>query len=112
MSISGSKAVVAGSWSITSSNSNAMNPIYLLQLRLHKWQQQVDTKETTEACFDWVIKNEKGQLRHYAIVKLYGQHVDLFHNSTFLEDISNVLEEQNELIVGIKNVFDLAIAAR
>ena len=81
MSITGSKAVVAGSWSLTSSNLKAMNPNYLLQLRLHKWQQQVDKKETTEACFDWVIKNEKGQLRHYAIVKLYGQHVDLFHNS-------------------------------
>lgn len=115
MSISDSKAVVSGSWSITTSTANSMNPNYLLQFRLHKWKQQVGQKENqeiTEACFDWIIKNENGQLRHYAIIKLRGQHFDSFKNSAFLDSINQVLEEQNDIIVGIKSSIDLAITTR
>jgi len=115
MSITGGKAVVSGSWSLISSVGQAMNPNYLLQFRLHQWKQQVgneEKQEITDACFDWVIKNEKGQLRHYAIVKLYGQHYDSFNNSTFLDNVNKVLEEQNPIIVNIKAVFDSTIASR
>jgi hypothetical protein len=115
MSINGGKAVVSGSWSIISFVGQAMNPNYLLQFRLHQWKQQVgkeEKQEITEACFDWVIKNEKGQLRHYAIVKLYGQHYDSFNNSAFLDNVNKVLEEQNAIIVNIKDVFDSTVASR
>tara|TARA_B110000008_G_C16715783_1_gene462708 strand:+ start:365 stop:751 length:387 start_codon:yes stop_codon:yes gene_type:complete len=113
MSINGGKAVLSGSWSIISSVGHAMNPNYLLQFRLHQWKQQIpDKQEITEACFDWVIKNEKGQLRHYAIVKLYGQHFDSFNNSAFLDNIIQVLEKQNAIIMGIKAVFDSTVASR
>ena len=113
MSINGGKAVLSGSWSIISSVGHAMNPNYLLQFRLHQWKQQIpDKQEITEACFDWVIKNEKGQLRHYAIVKLYGQHFDSFNNSAFLGNIIQVLEEQNAIIMGVKAVFDSTVASR
>ena len=114
MSINGGKAVVSGSWSIISPE-HAMNPNYLLQFRLHQWKQQVgkeEKQEITEACFDWVIKNEKGQLRHYAIVKLYGQHFGSFNNSAFSENIRKVLVSQNAIIVNIKTVFDSTIASR
>ena len=113
MSINGGKAVLSGSWSIISSVGHAMNPNYLLQFRLHQWKQQIpDKQEITEACFDWVIKNEKGQLRHYAIIKLYGQHFASFNNSAFLDNINKVLEEQNAIIIGIKAVFDSTVASR
>jgi len=115
MSINGGKAVVSGSWSIISSVGHAMNPNYLLQFRLNQWKQQVgkeEKQEITEACFDWVIKNEKGQLRHYAIVKLYGQHYDSFNNSAFLDNVNKVLEEQNAIIVNIKAVFESTVASR
>ena len=113
MSINGGKAVLSGSWSIISSVGHAMNPNYLLQFRLHQWKQQIpDKQEITEACFDWVIKNEKGQLRHYAIIKLYGQHFASFNNSAFLDNINKVLEEQNAIIMGVKAVFDSTVASR
>tara|TARA_B110001452_G_scaffold234630_1_gene213027 strand:+ start:2358 stop:2750 length:393 start_codon:yes stop_codon:yes gene_type:complete len=115
LSISDAKAVVSGSWSIVSSVGHAMDPNYLLQYRLHKWKQQVakeGNQEITEACCDWVIKSEKGQLRHYAVVKLYGQHFASFNNSAFLDSINKVLEEQNAIIVGIKTTIDLAITPR
>jgi hypothetical protein len=113
MSINGGKAVVSGSWYIISSVGHAMNPNYLLQFRLNQWKQQIpDKQEITEACFDWVIKNEKGQLRHYAIVKLHGQHYDSFNNSAFLDNINKMLEDQNAVIVNIKTVFDSTVASR
>tara|TARA_B110000285_G_scaffold60625_1_gene69585 strand:+ start:1409 stop:1801 length:393 start_codon:yes stop_codon:yes gene_type:complete len=115
MSISGSKAVVSGSWSIISSNDHAMNPNYLLQFRLHKWKQQVgngEKQEITNACFDWVMRNENGKLRDYAVIKLYGQHFESFSNSTFLDNINIVLEEQNSIIVNIKTTIDSTIASR
>jgi len=113
MSINGGKAVLSGSWSIISSVGHAMNPNYLLQLRLRQWKQQIPEKqEITEVCFDWVIKNEKDQLRHYAIVKLYGQHFHSFNNSAFLDNINKVLEEQNAIIMGIKASFDSTVASR
>jgi len=99
MSISDTKAVVSGSWYLVESRSNAMDANYLLQFRLHKWSQQVETG-ITEACFDWVMKNENGQLRHYAIVKLHGQHFEL------QEHITDILEEQNSMVIGIKNSID------
>jgi len=115
LSISDSKVVVSGSWSIISSVDHAMDSNYLLQFRLHKWKQQVgkeEKQEITEACFDWVVKNEKGTLRHYAIVKLYGQHFDSFNNTAFLDNINTVLEEQNNIIVDINSSIDSAITPR
>ena len=105
MSISDSKAVVSGSWYLVENTSNAMDANLLLQFRLHKWKQQVGSR-ITEACLDWVMKNENGQLRHYAIVKFHGQHFASFQNPAFLDHITQVLKEQNSMIIGIKNSID------
>ena len=104
LSISPKKVVISGSWSLVPTTSDAMTPCHLLRFRLHTWKQQVAVnlkQQITEACFDWVMKNENGQLQHFAVVKLTGQYTDSFSDDHFLQYISSVIVEQNQMILAI-----------